>query len=252
MRSRIHVVLVHPERPVNVGAAARALANMALSDLRVVGDASILGGEAWATAKHARPILEKARFYDDLVSALEPGTWSLALTAKSGTPWRPHPVPVRDAAVDAVARLVQDRVPSITLVFGREGDGLLNDEIARCSEVVTIPSPSEYATLNLAQAVMVTVWEVNMALLEHEKTASLEATAWARMVDGWVDLAGEVGFYLPHDPRKMRSRLNAIFSALPRDPSAVRTLFGLLGQIRRHLRQDGVKVVRAFARGPGG
>lgn len=250
LRSHVHGVLVRPELPVNVGAAARALANMALGSLRIVGSPDILREDAFRTARHARPLLEQATFHPDLAGALWDQPWSLATSARTGSPFRPHPLPVRTAARDAVERLSLGQSTSVALVFGCEGDGLTNEEILLCNEVVTIPTPSSYPTLNLAQAVVVTAYEVNTAFLEREEPETgTDDAGWSRMVRGWVDLAGEVGFYRPQDPRKMRPRLQEVLSHLPRDPGAVRTLFGLLGQIRRHLK-EGEPEYRSFTRGP--
>lgn len=254
LRSRIRVVLVRPERPVNVGSAARATANMALGGLVIVGDPSILRDEAFHAAKHARDTLLSARFVPSLAEALAPPvTWSLATSARIGTPHRPHPTPVRTALETVVDRLAREP-GELALVFGPEGDGLTNDEVACCAELVTVPTPSPYPTLNLAQAVMVLAWEANMACLAREESddpARADETTRARMISAWVDLAEQVGFVHPGDPRKMRPRLTALFSALSHRPSDVRTLFGLVEQVRRHLRTDGVVDLRAYGRAPG-
>lgn len=244
LRKQIHAVLVRPEVGGNVGSVARALANMGIEgDLFIVGSPKIVDNECLKLAKHAASRFETARFVSTLEEALidkGPHGLALAATARIGSPNRPHPLQVREAMEKAVRKLALREATSLYLVFGPESDGLMNDEIAQCDWVVTIPSSPGYRSLNLAQSVLLFTYEVQVNLLE--KAAAFESERISqkeRLVQHLLRLAEEAGFVLPGDPMKMRPRLEEIFSHLPNHIKDVKTLHGLIDQIIRSLKKGG-------------
>jgi len=239
LRNKLHIVLVRPEQSGNVGAAARAIANMGISgDLRIVGNSSILSGEAEKFAKHAKPLLERIQFFSSLEEAApkRPGSLILAATARIGSSDRPHPVRVREAVSRAVQKLKDGEIAEITLVFGPESSGLTNEDTDHCDWIVTIPSSDAYRSLNLAQAVLIFTYEASSALLEDwEPHVSHKPSQRQKMVTHLLEVAEKSGFILPGDPFKMRPRLEGIFQKLPPQIPEAKTLHGLLDQVRRSL-----------------
>jgi tRNA/rRNA methyltransferase len=152
-------VLVRPLQAGNVGAAARALKNMGLGDLRLVAPAAKLDGAAAKMAVHARDVLDGARRYDSLEAASADRTLVVGTTCRSG-PYRAGALTVREAAAQLAAESAHNR---IAIVFGPEDTGLVNRELELCQRLLTIPTAPEYPSLNLAQAVMVVAYEVLMA-----------------------------------------------------------------------------------------
>lgn len=243
IRKNVHLLLVRPEEPGNVGSIARVMANMGIqTPLRIVGDRCILSEQAQRLAKHARRHLDEALFFEDyetaLTQSLEGPALRLATTAEVGSADRPHPIWAREAMQRAVGKLESQEIAQLVLVFGPEGDGLTNEEAKRCDWIVTIPSTTEYRSLNLAQATLVFCYELNMALLQAPAAFEpAKPSQKQRLVAHMLKIAEEVGFILPGDPHKMSGRLEGIFSRIPAYLPEAKTLHGLLDQISRSVKK---------------
>ncbi len=242
LRKSVHVVLVRPEVPGNVGSVARSLANMGIEGtFTIVGSPDIISGDALKLAKHAASRFETVRHAATLAEALAgktPLALTIAATARVGSPNRPHPLRVREAMEKAVEKLTTGQQDSLYLVFGPESDGLLNEEIDLCDWVVTIPSSPGYRSLNLAQSVLLFSYEVRLNLLK--EWTDFEAPKLSqkdRLIQHLIKAAETVGFVLPGDPMKMRPRLEEIFSLLPNHIKDVKTLHGLIDQIIRSVQK---------------
>jgi TrmH family RNA methyltransferase len=190
-------VLFKPQLPDNIGAAARALKNMGLSDLRLVAPQLRKARHAAVVAVHAGDVLAAARHYPDLAAAVEDRTLVVGTTARGGL-YRSESRPLREAAERIAAESAGNR---IAIVFGPEDRGLTNEEIKLCQRLITIPAAPAYQSLNLAQAVMVVAYEIMMA------------AGAARVPEPPVELAGAV--FCPRTiPTTSCSRC-ARFSAAP-------------------------------------
>ncbi len=158
---KLRVVLTRPRFPENIGAAARAAANFGVDDLVLVQP------ERWdrdkalpmATAQGA-PVLDKARLVDTLAEAVADCTLVAATTARLGG-WRRNPVRPRQAAEDIAARLAEGE--NAALVFGPEDKGLANADLECCNRLIAIPTAPEASSLNLAQAVLLVLYECFLA-----------------------------------------------------------------------------------------
>ncbi len=149
---RVRVVLVGPEFPGNVGAAARALKTMGLSRLDLVAPAcDPQADEARWMAHNAGDVLDGVRQFDSLPAALADTRFAIATTQRARRQGFPFYAP------EAAAGLLLEHAAQgdVALVFGRESSGLTNDELALCSVLSTIPAATNVPSLNLAQAVMV-------------------------------------------------------------------------------------------------
>jgi TrmH family RNA methyltransferase len=153
------VVVVDPETPGNVGTIARAMKNFGLSELKLVNPPVLReDGEAYGFAGHARedvlPNAEAVAFEEIVGNYHTVGT-----TAITNDDSRRHvrfpfktPAEVRESLETVDARTA--------LVFGREGTGLDNDELAALDEVCSIPASAEYPVLNLGQAATILLYEL--------------------------------------------------------------------------------------------
>jgi len=152
------VILVRPREAGNVGMVCRAMANMGLSELRLVEPAAELSGEARMFAVGAHHLLEAATRFDSLEEAAAPfrrlvGTTSARDRVLAVPVVTPRELPGLLAAEDP------PELPT-ALVFGSEVGGLTNEELALCNPVVTVPCAPEQPTLNLAQSVLVVAYEL--------------------------------------------------------------------------------------------
>jgi len=143
------VVLVEPQLGENIGTAARAMANFGLTRLRLVRPR-----DAWPNvharraASGANAVLDDAALYDTLEAALADCNFVLATTARAHDQAKPVVGPA-EAALEMAPRMV----------FGRERWGLMNDEVGLADRIVTFPVNPAFASLNLAQAVLIVAYE---------------------------------------------------------------------------------------------
>lgn len=154
--SNFFVVLVRPRDPNNIGACARAMANFGLSDLRVVEPFAPVWREA-TSAVGAGDIMQNAKQLDSLDEALRDATFSLAATALRN----------RGVVQEVITlphlneRLKELPAQKIALVFGNEKTGLSNEDIERCDAILNIPTVAKQPSINLAQAVILTCYELS-------------------------------------------------------------------------------------------
>jgi TrmH family RNA methyltransferase len=152
----IRIVLVETSHPGNIGAAARALKNMALDELVLVRPRYFPHPEATARASGADDLLARARVVGDLASAVADCGLVLATTARE----RDHNHRVLDVRT-AAQRLVEESVhQSVAVVFGAERTGLTNEELKCAHALLRIPANPDYAALNLAMAVQIVSYEI--------------------------------------------------------------------------------------------
>ena len=156
MSDTIRIVLVETSHPGNIGAAARALKNMALGQLVLVRPRYFPHAEATARASGADDVLANARVVGDLASAVADCGLVLATTARE----RDHNHRVLDVRT-AAQRLVNESArQSVAVVFGAERSGLSNEELKCAHALLRIPANPDYAALNLAMAVQIVAYEI--------------------------------------------------------------------------------------------
>jgi tRNA/rRNA methyltransferase len=151
------IILVEPQMGENIGAAARAMANFGLSRLHLVkprdGWPSI---KAKRAASGADRILDEARVFDTVEAAIADCTYLFAATARAHDQAKPV-VGAEEAVRIMTPRLAKDEM--VGILFGRERNGLENDEVALADCIITLPVNPAFASLNLAQAVLVIAYE---------------------------------------------------------------------------------------------
>ena len=151
------VVLVEPQLGENIGTAARAMANFGLTRLRLVRPR-----DAWPNvharraASGANAVLDDAALYDTLEAALADCNFVLATTARAHDQAKPVVGPA-EAALEMAPRIATGE--TVAMVFGRERWGLMNDEVGLADRIVTFPVNPAFASLNLAQAVLIVAYE---------------------------------------------------------------------------------------------
>jgi len=155
----VRVVLVRPRGGANVGAVARAMKNMGLRELVLVRPAINDVVLAKVMAVHADDVLGRMGRAETLDEAVEDCGLVVGTTCRDGL-YRAAAEPPRSVAPRLVAAAAVNRV---ALVFGPEDEGLNNDDLKACQQLIHIPSDPGYASLNLAQAVMICCYEIFLA-----------------------------------------------------------------------------------------
>ncbi|PLR32535.1 tRNA/rRNA methyltransferase [Chimaeribacter arupi] len=155
---QLHIILVSPARPENVGAAARAMKTMGFSSLRIVDSDAHRQPEAGWVAHGSTDILEKARHYPTLEAALDGIDLTIATTARSRSHYHYYCTPQE---LQAQLEEKQQWIHHAALVFGREDSGLTNEELALADLLTGVPMQADYPSLNLGQAVMVYCYQLS-------------------------------------------------------------------------------------------
>jgi TrmH family RNA methyltransferase len=151
----IRVVLVEPKGPRNVGSTARALKNFGLSRLTLVNPPPVDDPECLEMGTNAHDVLRKARIVGSLDDALDGAGFVVGTTARPR-----HRSPTRTPAEAAAAIVEAARSTEVAILFGTERTGLTRAELARCQLVLSIKTGDEHASLNVAQAVLLVVYEL--------------------------------------------------------------------------------------------
>jgi TrmH family RNA methyltransferase len=152
------VILDEPQDLVNIAHVVRGMKNFGLRDLRLVNPREYDAYRVEGIAHQTQDILARVRTFATLGEAIADCVHVVGFTARGRTARRNLQRP-RDAAAEIAAI---DGGP-VALLFGREDRGLSNDALDRCHRVVTIPSDPSYASLNLAHAVIITLYELALA-----------------------------------------------------------------------------------------
>ena len=155
----IRVVLVDPKHPGNIGAVARAMKNMGLTELHLVRPKAFPDAEATARASGADDVLDSARVHEEFEDAI--ADCGLVVGTSSRQRYMSFDLVEPRECAQLVAEAAQ--VGNVAIVFGSEKYGLLNVELSRCHRLVTIPTAGDYASLNLGMAVQVIAYEIMLA-----------------------------------------------------------------------------------------
>ena len=236
-QDNIKIVLVGPLYGGNIGSACRAMSNMGVSELRLVApDASVDWDEAKKMAVHADALLAARKTFNALADAVADCIAVVGTTARRGL-YRQHAKAPREWAGEIAA--LCDRGP-VAIVFGREDSGLSNEEILQCTHLVQIPSSSQYASLNIAQAVMVMCYEMFIAQGDFEpvkeKSELASGEVRSRMYDIWRKYLLETEFMSDDTADHMMAAFNRIFSRGVLTLDDANIMMGVVRQSRWALR----------------
>lgn len=212
MLENIRVVLVETSHAGNIGSAARAMKTMGLSDLVLVKPQKFPAGDAYVMACHADDILDNAKVVDTLDEAIAGCDYILGTSArKRYLDWPLHTP--RLAAEKAAEYINSDMKAAI--IFGREKNGLINEELERCHAHVHIPTNPDYQSLNLSQAVQILSYEMRLACTSQEPYKAKDKLATPEQMEGLFtsleQACLELKFLNPKAPRKLMPRLRRMF-----------------------------------------
>jgi len=238
----IRIVLVAPSHPGNVGAAARAMKNMALGALVLVRPKDFPHPEASARAAAADDVLAAARVVASLAEALGGCGYVAATTARERDQYF-RVIDVRAAAARIVAEA--QRAP-VAVVFGPERSGLSNEELERAHALVRIPASSLYPSLNLAMAVQLVCYELfrarGAAAPASAPTAAPLATAHEleRLYEHWEQVLAQIEFLdRTQSGTHLMTRIRRFLQRAELDQNEVHILRGMLTAMQNRRRRAG-------------
>jgi len=230
MPQPVRVVLVRPEEPENVGAAARVMRNFGFDDLVLVEPRLSRPERAYVVAHRAEDIVLSATYVSTLEDAVADCVRAFATSRRSGKR-RGKSLVLRDAVTAST------QAPgTVAWVFGPESNGLSAAEIEQCSDRVLIPTAPEHPSLNLAQAVAVVAYELFVGRMRlSEKRPAREAPLREReaLYAHLEDALLAIGF-LSHDTARARmSELRQLLERSRPSPEEVRFLRGIARRMAR-------------------
>lgn len=241
----VRIVLVEPSHPGNIGAVARAMKNMGLRHLVLVSPERFPDPEATWRAVSAADVLASAAVVDTLDEAIGDCGFVVASSAKE----RRIPWPVVDSRQAAAEIDAASDRGEVAILFGREDNGLANEELQRCNLHLAIPTSDVYTSLNLAMAVQIVAYELHMR--EHLDAPGREHASGPMQHD-WdappatqegmerffahlEETLGQIGFLNPAAPRQLMPRLRRLYGRLRLDEMELNILRGMLTETQKRI-----------------
>lgn len=247
MLSNIRIVLIETSHPGNIGGVARAMKNMCLDQLCLVSPQQYPNAEATARASGADDLLATARVCDNLDEALQ--GCHLVIGTSARTRRLAWPLLTPPACAE---QLIQEAARGpVALLFGREQNGLSNEELERCHYLVHIPCNPDFSSLNIAAAAQVLSYEIlksaqsatgmvtDAAVTNGDHPAGehvpVSAEEMARLYAHLQNTLIQVDFLDPQQPKRLMRRLKRLFNRAQPDCQEVNILRGILTAVERAL-----------------
>ncbi|HXL64258.1 MAG TPA: RNA methyltransferase [Xanthobacteraceae bacterium] len=231
MTNLVRIVLIDPSHPGNIGSVARAMKNMALSDLVLVRPRSFPHAESTALAAGADDILAGARVVESVEEAVADCSFIAGTTSRPRSYYWEFTTP-RDVAGRVVALAQENRA---ALLFGSERYGLATEDLNLCNVLVRIPANPEYCSLNLAMSVQLAGYEIFMAREQPQSHTQLEmALAPSGDVEHFYAHLNEVLNEIDFEDRTghLMERLRRLFNRAQLDRNELNILRGILSAVQ--------------------
>ena len=237
----IDIVMVGTTHPGNIGAAARAMHNMCISNLVLVNPQCPIGEIAYARASGANVILDSLRKAGSLQEAVQHCILVVATSARDRSlPWpelSPGLVAKKIAELNGQSR--------VALVFGREHSGLTNEELQICHYTVNIPTNPDFSSLNVASAIQVMCYEIFKTVgyqPETRQTEFQECAVTSQQLEGFFRHLEQVmittEFLDRENPGLLMQRLRRLYHRLEMSKNEVDILRGILSSVEKYKNQD--------------
>jgi tRNA/rRNA methyltransferase len=238
-------ILVRPQMGENIGAAARAMLNFGLERMRIVGPRDGWPNpKAVALASGAGRVLDHAGIFADVQGAIADCDFVFATTARGRELTKPVYSP--EAAMEHARGLIAAG-KKVGVLFGPERAGLENEDVVLANAIVTVPVNPEFASLNLAQCVLLMGYEwrrqtevIEAVVAEMARTEFASALEVEKLGDHFEERLEAAGFFYPEAKAAgMRASLRNMWSRLGLTRAEVQTFHGMLRQIAYRLRHQG-------------
>jgi tRNA/rRNA methyltransferase len=232
----ISIVLVEPQIPENIGAAARAMKNMGINRLVLVKPKNCDLSRVFKTAKGSSiDLIENMESFENYRSALDTFHYVVGTTARIGS-HRPALTTPRNLAENLISISQENQV---AILFGPEDRGLSNEHLRQCHTIMSIPT-SDFTSLNMAHAVMVVCYELFSACRKQSRQQiprlankfELEG-----MYDHMKDVLSKIGFLDPQNPEHWMLNIRRFLSRVPLRAREVRVIRGICRQMDWYARQ---------------
>lgn len=237
LKENISVVFVEPESPGNIGFLARGMKNFGMCKLILINPCT-LENEAYYQASHARDVVSNCQVFDSLEEYLTQNKIDF-LVGTTGTPGGSYNlarIPIKPVELGESLNQVNGK---IALLFGREGNGLSNKELALCDIAVSIPTDENYPIMNISHAATIIFYEI----FKNRNQFNLEGIEEASSIEKeyLIKDMGEIISKLNLPPHKQKTALKSFKNILGRafiTGREAHTLKGVLRRINNKLKND--------------
>ncbi|MGZ7067824.1 MAG: RNA methyltransferase [Methanobacterium sp.] len=224
----IYIVFVEPESPGNIGFLARTMKNFGFKNLVLI-DPCELENEAYYQAMHAKDLIWNHSAYNSLEEFIQRENigFTVGTTRMAGGSYN----------VSRIAVTPQDFAESLNvnaktaIVFGREGNGLSNEEVSLCDVIVTIPTDENYPVLNISHAAAIILYEIFKREKKYPRE-DLEAATKAEK-ELLIEEMDKLIKYTGYPPHKMKTSSTVFKRIIGRAFIAGREAHSLIGTLRR-------------------
>lgn len=237
--NNIRIVMIQTSHAGNIGAAARAMKVMGLSDLCLVAPKQFPDDQATAMASGADNILQQATVVETLPEAIADCQLVIGTSARS-TRYLQWPLRSARECGEYVANNIGGK--KIAILFGRERTGLTNDELDYCQSLVHIPTNPDYSSLNVASAVQLIGYECSIHANDSARaTPETNKNREEEVVDSKVmesfyqnleQVLQEIRYLDPKNPRHLMRRLRRLFGRSSVTQSEMNILRGILSAMQ--------------------
>ena len=259
LKNNISIILVEPQLGENIGTTARAMLNFGFENLILVNPRDDWPNDyAINAAAGAIQVIDKAKVFGDLKSALKEFNFAFSTTI------RPRGMVKPVLGLEKMSKKTFQRLrmnQKIAFVFGREKSGLTNDQISLTDEIIEIPTNKEFSSLNLAQAVILVVSEINRLEISYTEERLIIPDSFPAEKKDLMSFFShleraldEAGFLKPIEKRPtMIMNLRNIFNRTNLTDQEVKTLRGVITALLRwpndHLDKEKIENIKKIADG---
>lgn len=231
----IRIVLVGTTHPGNIGAVARAMKNMGVSDLALVEPRHFPHKDATARASGAVDVLKNTTVFETLAEAVADCVYTVGASARS----RAINWPTLEPRQCAEKLIEENRSGPVAAVFGPEKYGLTNEHLDLCDALLTISTNPDFSSLNLGMAVQVLTYELRAAGVDKDQPVYEPDAPLATNEDmehfytHLESVLTDIRFLNPENPRHLMRRLRRLFIRARPDQNEVNILRGILTAVER-------------------
>lgn len=233
---QVSVVLLKPQQSLNVGSVARAMMNLGFSKLILIAPDNYDINKAAVTGRWALPVLEQAVIADDLQSALAGFNDVVGFGGRyDGLKFETLPLPEWAGSFQPLPG------SRTALLFGPEDRGLNSDEINHCRRLIRIPSTAEYPSYNLAQAVLLALYELtrlewSSAVTPREERELPEWNDFFQLERLLDEVLTATGFYREGTPAPVPGVIKRLFRRMDPDKREIGILLAMVSRIKKNLK----------------
>jgi TrmH family RNA methyltransferase len=228
----LRVVLVSPRNPLNIGAAARAMSNFGVFELRLINPYNVAFLEAKSAVK-SQDILTNAREFETVADAVADCALIVGTTS-IGNRALEHPL----RRLEIGGRMIAKKLASapVALLFGSEKFGLSNEDMSYCHWLMRIPTREEHGSMNLGQAVAVCLYEIMRSPAAARAKPEAKRAASAEEMERVTALLEEVleysGYLHARVEGSTRMKIRRLIRRMDLNPHDAEVWLGILRQIK--------------------